>query len=209
MPMQEFETGKLRTQLCPKPPDAEVTFSNIGIVEENDRAIGQFRSPTFEIVTDRFISVGAVDVQQIHRSLRYITKRVVESAEEKFGKGAVALVMETAKIQIDFLPVVSRLFLAFRCVHRKAASIESIAHHCLAERRISDSVMSAEFDESARSDNGNNPMSKGDMTIPGTDNTEASPTPEKRVQVGSPEIAQPFCIQRIAGRFGHGVFVSP
>src|SRR5271165_5965595 len=42
----------------------------------------------------------------------------------------------------------------------------------------------------------------------GHDNTEASPTPEKRIQFWSPEIAQPFCIQRIAVMFAHGLFVS-
>src|SRR5271165_2459735 len=208
MPMQEFETGILRTQLCPQPPDAEITFSHIGIVEQDDRTFGQFRSPGFEVVTDRFIGVEPVDMQKIHRSVRYIDKRVVEGAAEEFGKSAEAFLMETPKIQIDFFPVISGLLVAFPCIHGKAASIQSVAHHRLAERRISDAVMSAEFDESVRFDNGNNPMSEGDMPVPGTDNTEASPTPEKRIQFWSPEIAQPFCIQRIAVMFAHGLFVS-
>jgi hypothetical protein len=55
-------------------------------------------------------------------------------------------------------------------------------------------MMSAKFDHSSWLGGSDNPMSKGNMTVPGTDNTSTSPTPEEWVQVRGPEIAQRFNI---------------
>jgi hypothetical protein len=92
------------------------------------------------------IGVEAINVQQIHRSIWYIGKCIVEGAAEQFGKGTVTVVMETTKIQKDFLAVLSRLIVALPSIDSIATSIESIARHRLAKGGIRDAVLRAKFD---------------------------------------------------------------
>src|SRR5258708_40187439 len=105
MAMQEFERRKLRTQLFEQAPHAKIALSYVCIVKQHNRALGQLWSPRIEIMPDRFISVQAVYVQKVHRGVSQIRQCVIKGAAQEFRKGAVALVMETAQIPVDLLPV--------------------------------------------------------------------------------------------------------
>jgi hypothetical protein len=110
-------------------------------------------------------------------------KCVVESAAEELGKRTVAFVMETPQIPVDFLSIISCLFVAFPRIHGKATSVQSVTHYCFAERRIRDPIMSTKFNYSSWLSRSDNPMSEGNVTVPGTDNACASPRPEQWVQI--------------------------
>src|SRR5271165_1086646 len=152
-----------------------------------------------------FISMEAVNVKEVYSCIRYAAKGVVEGATKKFGEGAVAAVMETAEIQIDFLAVVPCVIVAPPGVHRKATRIQSATRDRLTKGRIGHPIMGAKFNQSARFDCTDDPVGKGNMTVPGTSYTDTVRPPEQRVEVRCPEVAQRLCLQRIEFTCGHRV----
>jgi hypothetical protein len=91
------------------------------------------------------ISVETINVQQIHRGVLYIRNGLVKSAAEKFGEGAVAFVVEPAKIQVDFFIVVSCLVVSLPSIHGITTNIQRAAYHRFAKSAVGDPVVGAKL----------------------------------------------------------------
>src|SRR6516165_5131111 len=107
--MKEFEARKLRPQLLPESPHAKVAPSYVCIMKQNHCPLRQFRSPRFEIMTDSFIGVETINVQQINKAVREVGQCLIERTAKELRKGAITLVMKPTKIIVRIFTVAPRL----------------------------------------------------------------------------------------------------
>jgi len=72
MPVEEFEAWIVPRQFFPQPPHTEVLAPLVRVVQQDDRALREFRQPASEIVRDGLICMESVDMQEIDGAIRLI-----------------------------------------------------------------------------------------------------------------------------------------
>ena len=92
-------------------------FQNLGIAQHHYGLIGKFRTPIFEIVTDGFISVKAVNMQEIDAAILKLIYCIVKSRAYELSARAL-FCHEIDQVLIDWFTLV------LACVPISAPSVD-------------------------------------------------------------------------------------
>ena len=168
MCMDELKAGVRLAQFTPQPPHAKVTLADVDVVKDDDSLVRQLRLPYVKIVLDSVIRVQTVDMQEINTAVFKAGRRVIKRHSQKSGERAETARIERVKSLKDRFVVVSCLMVTTPRVDSVAAAVEAQLKDGLAERRVRYTIVSSELDKDARPAGGNNPMTKWDMSPPGT-----------------------------------------
>ncbi len=122
MTMGKLEAWMAGFEFRPKLKDAEASFSNVRIVEQDDGAVRQLGAPGFKIVFNVLVEVAAVDMQEIDAAILKMGQSAVESGAHDSRKGAVAFVIGTQLFKY-FFPVETGMLVAFPGIDAKCLCI--------------------------------------------------------------------------------------
>ena len=86
MMVPEIEARELLRQLVPQAPHTEITFVDVDIMEQHDRAVGQLGAPSVEIMPDGVIGMESVDMQQVDRAIGEIGDGRIEGSSARGAK---------------------------------------------------------------------------------------------------------------------------
>src|SRR5262245_16675555 len=86
--MHKFESWEAGTLFRPEAPNAELAFSHIRIMKQNDGTGAQLGKPAGEIVRNRVVRVIAIDVEQVDRAVIEIGGGLVEGHPHQHGERA-------------------------------------------------------------------------------------------------------------------------
>ena len=136
MMVPEVEARELLRQLVPQAPHTEITFVDVDIVEQHDRAVRQLGAPSLEIMPDGIVGMESVDMQQVDRAIGEICDRRIESAPHEVRKSRIADVVIVSQRGINLLAVKAGLIVAKPSVDSARLRAQAEPVDCLAERQV-------------------------------------------------------------------------
>ena len=167
--VRELEVREPRLDLLPEPPDAEVALAHARVVQEDDAARAHLREPRLEVMPDGLIRVIAVNVQQVNRAVAEARQGFVESASDEAGEVLVEWVVVRPQVFQHLRPVEAAVLVAPPHVYGEAARPQARLPDRLAEGAVGDARESAQLDDHARAQGGDQVHREGDVRGPGGD----------------------------------------
>src|SRR5436190_835399 len=111
--------GKIRIapgEFLPKPPNAKAPLPHIDVMKQHDPARTHFRQPRVEVARNGFISMGAVEMQQVDAPIRKELYSFAERMPQQARKMSVSRIMVGTKLVANRLPVMHRIIVSLPMV---------------------------------------------------------------------------------------------
>ena len=147
MPVVEGEGRVVRRELLPEPPDPELGLPHVRVVQQHDAVVAELRQPRREIVGHVLVAMGAVDVEQVDRSVAERSHRLVERLLPELRERSVQRVVVAAELLEHFRPVRSGVDVTRPRVDGVAASRKLERGDCLAESAVGVALPGPELDD--------------------------------------------------------------
>ena len=137
---------------------------------------------------DCLVAVATIDMQQVEAAIGELFDGVVEAGPQQAREASVAGIVEGGEICEDLLGVEAGLPIASPGIDCRALCRQPACPDRLAERRIGDAVMRAQFDQAARLQRLYEPERERDVAVPSAHDARSGRYREQRVlcRVGQP-----------------------
>ena len=122
--------GKIRIargELLPKPPNATALFPHIDVMKQHDPARTHFRQPRVEVACNGFISMRAVQMQQVDAPIRKELYSFAERMPQQVREMSVSRIVIGAKLIVNLLP-------EMRCMIVSLPMVDSVTSRRKAKR---------------------------------------------------------------------------
>ncbi len=123
--MLEFKIRKMRLKFLPQAVDAEVAVVDVGVVEDDNAAVGKFRPPGVKIVADGIVVVQAVQMEEVDGAILKLTDGIIKSGAKKGGEFLIQWIMMGTKVRENMFIIGAALSVAEPHVDGGAGGIEA------------------------------------------------------------------------------------
>jgi hypothetical protein len=169
MTVTESETGKVATHLIPQAPYAKLRFPNVDIVEEDHRSGTELVAPTGEVVSNCFVGMEPIYVQEVDAALVKISCGIIERGTDESRESAIARLVITSEVLENLLTIEAGMLITLPGIDCIAGGVERQLGNCLSECAIGITLMGTEFYKHPRPRSLYDPECEGYVPVPAGD----------------------------------------
>jgi len=148
--MRKLDRGIACLQFIPQLPNTEIILADMGIMKKHDGTITELGLPVFEIMSDSFIGMQAIDMQDVNRPILKMRNGRIESHPKQGGNIGVLNAYIGLKGIVDVLAVSTCMGVTFPSINGKAAGRQLQQVYRLAEGVERVARMGPQFNDQAR-----------------------------------------------------------